>query len=233
MGLGVAPFQTSQKKEPSGSPFVAGSANNGLSVDAVTGKIVLGNDLADPAAPAALLSPREIVDGGGVNPITISDAVPANVQDILTSLSQTILDVATGSSIDARSIGGGFMRMIANTIGSVAIIGVTDNAGGQAGLNTGGGTAQIFINNALQSFALINSVNLLFIKNVGGAGNGIEIDPIANDVKSTGTLSTADPGSGIGKWKLGTVVAGAVAPDAANYVEVDIGGVIVKLIKAV
>lgn len=48
-----------------------------------------------------------------------------------------------------------------------------------------------------------------------------------------GDFTTADPGSGAGKWKMGTVVAGAVAVDAANYVEVDINGAIVKLIKAV
>lgn len=72
----------------------------------------------------------------------------------------------------------------------------------------------------------------LVIKSANGGGNGIELDPVANDAKSTGTLSTADPGSGAGKWKLGTVVAGAVVPDPNNYVEVDIGGAIVKLIKA-
>lgn len=61
MGIGVVALQTSQKREQSGPPFVSGSADNGLSVDAVTGKIVLGNDVNDPAAPAALLSNREII----------------------------------------------------------------------------------------------------------------------------------------------------------------------------
>lgn len=45
-------------------------------------------------------------------------------------------------------------------------------------------------------------------------------------------LKTGDPGLGAGTWKLGTVQAGAVALDTANYVEVDIGGSVVKLLKA-
>ena len=55
---------------------------------------------------------------------------------------------------------------------------------------------------------------------------------------STGLLwtyagfKTGNPGAGAGTWKLGTVQAGAVTLDAANYVEVDIGGTVVKLLKA-
>lgn len=45
-------------------------------------------------------------------------------------------------------------------------------------------------------------------------------------------IKTGDPGAGAGTWKLGTVQAGAVTLDTANYVEVDIGGTVVKLLKA-
>jgi len=48
----------------SGAPFTAGSAENGLSVDPVTGKIVLGQNFADPANPASLLSDRQIPTDG-------------------------------------------------------------------------------------------------------------------------------------------------------------------------
>jgi len=58
------------------------------------------------------------------------------------------------------------------------------------------------------------------------------IDKIGNTVMA-GTIQTEDPGSGVGTWKIGSVVAGAVALDAANYVEVEINGSIVKLLKAV
>jgi hypothetical protein len=63
MGIGVVSLTTSQKREQSGPPFAAGSADNGVSVDAVSGRIVLGNDASDPLAPAALLSIREILTG--------------------------------------------------------------------------------------------------------------------------------------------------------------------------
>lgn len=61
MGIGAIAIQTSQKKEQAGPPFVSTSADNGLSVDTTSGKIVLGNDVGDPAAPAQLLTDREVI----------------------------------------------------------------------------------------------------------------------------------------------------------------------------
>lgn len=64
MGIGVIGIQTNQKKE-NGAPFPAGSAANGLSVDGVTGQIVLGNDVGGTAA--ALTSVRAIpIAGHGI-----------------------------------------------------------------------------------------------------------------------------------------------------------------------
>lgn len=60
MGIGAIAISTTQKKEPSGAPFTAGSARNGTSIDS-TGRVVLGNDLGDAAAPARLLNDREII----------------------------------------------------------------------------------------------------------------------------------------------------------------------------
>ncbi len=60
MGIGVISLVTSQKREQSGPPFAATSADNGLSVDTVSGRIVLGNDATGIAGLAALLSDREI-----------------------------------------------------------------------------------------------------------------------------------------------------------------------------
>jgi hypothetical protein len=49
-------------------------------------------------------------------------------------------------------------------------------------------------------------------------------------VSSTNGISTADPGSGVGSWKLGKVITGAtITLTATNYVEVMIDGVVVKL----
>lgn len=60
MSIGVISLSTNAKKDPSGAPFTSGSAHNGTSID-TAGKVVLGNDVGDPAAPAALESNREIL----------------------------------------------------------------------------------------------------------------------------------------------------------------------------
>lgn len=66
MGIGVISIQTNQRRE-NGAPFPAGSAANGLSVDPITGQIVLGNDFGDPSNPAALTSTRVIpIPGFGI-----------------------------------------------------------------------------------------------------------------------------------------------------------------------
>lgn len=46
------------------SPVGSGDASNGLSIDGVSGDVVLGNDVNDPAAPARLLDSREILTDG-------------------------------------------------------------------------------------------------------------------------------------------------------------------------
>lgn len=75
MGLGGPAIITNQKKEPSGAPFAAGSANNGLSVDPVSGKIVLGDVAGSPGQLAKLLDNREIpVDPITSNGVTFVDA---------------------------------------------------------------------------------------------------------------------------------------------------------------
>jgi len=60
MNYGGGNIWNIQNQIPSGAPFLAGSANNGLSVDPVTGQIVLGQDIGAVGNPARLLSNREI-----------------------------------------------------------------------------------------------------------------------------------------------------------------------------
>lgn len=62
---------TSQKREPNGAPFPATAANNGLSVDGVSGKIVFGNSFVGGPGPAQLLNLREIDTNG--NEIQLRD----------------------------------------------------------------------------------------------------------------------------------------------------------------
>jgi hypothetical protein len=63
MSRGIPSLNTSPKSEPGGAPFNPNAAENGLSVDSVSGKIVLGNDSGDPLQPALLSSDREIPMG--------------------------------------------------------------------------------------------------------------------------------------------------------------------------
>lgn len=65
MSLGLSNIKFGTQQLPFSSlipPFPAGSADNGLSVDPVTGLIVLGNDVG--GSLAALLSNREIITNG-------------------------------------------------------------------------------------------------------------------------------------------------------------------------
>lgn len=71
-GINSAPFIPS-----SNSPFAVGAADNGLSVDTVTGKIVLGQDIGDPLNPGILLSPREIPLAG--NDLNINNAIDSGL----------------------------------------------------------------------------------------------------------------------------------------------------------
>lgn len=137
MGIGVVALQTSQKKELSGPPFVSGSANNGLSVDAVTGKIVLGNDVGDPAQPAVLLSNREIITETLLGLFSI--ALNSILTGIVTTLDGQSVSVAGGAgttpTISASSTNGGLSHIRALMSGGLggtarvsAIADLNDNA---------------------------------------------------------------------------------------------------------
>src|ERR1700719_3214746 len=82
--LGMPGLGVFQKKEPfptpvpPGPPFLLTSADNGLSVDATSRRIVLGNDVGDPLAPAVLLTDREIPVRAGLNLFLIDPAGGGN-----------------------------------------------------------------------------------------------------------------------------------------------------------
>jgi hypothetical protein len=110
MGIGIVSITTSQKKEQSGPPFSSNSANNGLSVDASSGAIVLGNDVGDPLVPAILLSNREIAtqDAVGTNlfSVSLNDLFNA-INTALNGGNITIADAAGISQIIADVNAGG------------------------------------------------------------------------------------------------------------------------------
>lgn len=55
----------------------------------------------------------------------------------------------------------------------------------------------------------------------------------AGEISANGSLKTAAPTTGTAAaWKFGSIVTAAVSVDLTQYVELDVGGVLVKLIKA-
>ena len=67
---------------------------------------------------------------------------------------------------------------------------------------------------------LIFGANDATVLTVDTSGNGTFV----------GSIKTADPGSGAGAWKLGKLVTAAVTPDTTRYVEVEVDGIIRKMI---
>ncbi|HSC39852.1 MAG TPA: hypothetical protein VLD19_18345, partial [Chitinophagaceae bacterium] len=110
MGIGIVAITTSAKKEQSGPPFVSGAADNGLSVDSVSGKIVLGNDVGDPAAPGALLSNREILT---------EDTIGGAFSILLNAIQTGIITTLSGVAV-----------RLASTTGQAPAVTVTDSASG-------------------------------------------------------------------------------------------------------
>lgn len=74
MSIGTPSLSITPHQVPSGAPFPATAANNGLSVDGVTGKIVFGNDIGSTAAQ--LLTPRQIPLNGNALLFTSTQSAP-------------------------------------------------------------------------------------------------------------------------------------------------------------
>lgn len=205
------PIRVFPHKAQSGAPFAAGAANNGLSVDPVSNKIVLGEDFGSGSGLADLLSDRDI-----------------NFQTFLLHLFKNLaFDIYIADTSD------GTIRLFGyfDNTGYPAKIFFADNASneiGQAYLFKPNGTMILCqrnsIDGGLTGFA-ISRRKIFATSNVetppaSVAGSLFQVD---------GGIATSDPGAGQGAWQLGKKQAGAVALDAANYVEVNIDGVVVKL----
>jgi hypothetical protein len=131
MGIGIVSLQTSQKREQAGPPFVSNSADNGLSVDAVTGHIVLGNDVGDPLAPAALLSNREILTDNTLALFSLTLNSPTS--GVTTLLDGTQVQVSATNVIAPAAVG------VTSVAGGTSTLGVTTGAGGVATLSVSSG----------------------------------------------------------------------------------------------
>lgn len=174
MGAGTASVGTFQKQEPSGAPFPAGSANNGLSVDPVTGKIVLGND--DPGILATLLSNRE-VPMAGFN-ISFSNIPGDLFSDIRPNTGFRVHDAAFDRD---TVVGRGFIQMTDN-IGAGPIIQMITTIG-QIELRKVGNTQVFVIDDgtgppslALLSLNFTNALSIIGDVNTLGNGTFLQLD---------------------------------------------------------
>jgi len=115
-------FGISQKQEPGGlpvgPPFAADSAENGLSVDSLTGRIVLGQSPGDATNPATLLNDREIpLSGFGLSFIGADYlGTPHRIRisdDLIEMIGEN--DNANGTHITMTDLNSGLVTDISNT----------------------------------------------------------------------------------------------------------------------
>ncbi len=103
MGIGAPALNTNQRRDipQPGPPFAATSADNGLSVDPVTGRIVLGGDVG---SPSQMLSVRVIeMSGFSVDFSSVFTLTRINPGGV--SISDSLSDIAIGSgSIIIRNV---------------------------------------------------------------------------------------------------------------------------------
>lgn len=205
-GRGVAALSTNQKIDPSGPPFVPTSADNGVSVDTVTGRIVLGDDGNAPN-PGQLLSDRYISAMGFL--IEIFGAVGA--VDILEALVSISGNAANPPNVRLEN---------------------TAQPGSSCDFLHDGANNRLL----LQFATAVPSGTLLAMQ------NRVKVSTLADTPAATnalfevsdGAIATEQPSAnGAGEWRLGNLVAGAVALDPNNFIEVSINGVVYQLLKAV
>jgi len=139
-GVGYTPHFVPTIVPPPGPPFAANSADNGLSVDPVTGHIVLGNHVG--GITATLLSDRQIplnlhgidllgtnmrftINDGGLFPtIFFGDAAGVNIFQMVPSLSIAFLNATDGINLGSLSLSG--------QAAPFAILAASDLAGGSS-----------------------------------------------------------------------------------------------------
>lgn len=249
-------LSNSPKQRQPGPPFVATSANNGLCVDPITGKIVLGNDAG--LLTAQLLSNRDIPlnnffvefigrdNGSGVfNNVLIGDGEIDIIRDSNVD-SQPIINLIDSFTGDTSFIINtvGIMGLVSNR--SITLAQNVASSNRSAAQISAAGVTGVLTNT--QILSLIGSWNTAGIctgllvdigHTASGAGSrafDVKINAVSQfsvDVSgnliNTGSLTTGNPGSGSGSWLLGVPVVAASVLDGTQYLEVKVNGVIRKI----
>lgn len=267
MSLGQGNISINQKKEPApgppGPPFLLTSADNGLSVDPVTGRIVLGQAVGAVGNPAQFLSSREIpmagfdftmIDAGFLLPIfwispptgffLLGDALGSSLS-IANNSSRTVLGNGPGAinathlviddtiqSAEIKSNGSRHLQI--DQPGGIYQFGDIDGVGTGMKITIADFIPTFFISDTIANYFNINPPNLQFNLDttVGVLLQGDGLSGLMNLVAPNG-ITTSDPGTGSGAWRLGQIKAGAVVFDATRSVEINISGTVVKLAIAI
>lgn len=179
----------------------------GLSVDENTNAVVLGQDTSVVGFPALISEDRVLPVTTGTN-LIIQDAGDPNLKVFLTSTGINVQgDGANGGVISMQDFASDSSFILFRVPGEPYF---NINWGNSAGPGPGGG------------FFFFDSGNVVLGVGTTATDNGAKLQVL-------GDVTTADPNSGVGKWKLGQVKSASVALDTTRYVEVNIDGTIVKL----
>lgn len=144
--------------------------------------------------------------------------------------------------IRIKHVSNGAQVFVADAVNCSVSIGSTSSYGNKTKLTVDDANRKLNVvsdvaGNA-QTFLLLDmNLQNYYIGDVSGSGNATRVfvddsaaQQIINLVANNGIKTNNPNGANTaGKWKLGKKKAGAVALDAANYVEVNIEGVVVKL----
>lgn len=224
-------------KSSPGAPFPANAAENGLSVDPVTGRIVLGNDVG--GITAILLNNRVIPMGGFDFSFTngvgrkfeinnTADAISFGDPDFTTTGYNATLNMAG----QLFTVGGaGQNLLLDNTLFTYQIGDIGNfNNGNNFLISDSTDEIQAFSNNG--TVMDLDSLNRMFQIGAIGWGNNTVVS--ADDANNLITLAatqgirTSDPGflTGRAPWAFGDIVVAASVLDATQYLEVWVNGTV-------
>lgn len=249
---------TNQRREPNPSLLPFNGANNGVSIDNTTGKVVLGED--EDSTSAGLLDARQIPMNNFAlgffldiptnerffinnNGAALNTEFGNNVNAVLPFLFHATMNAQPfETEMNNDGVGASTEARHAISVQGVAVA----HVGALVDSPTFGDVA--FLRGVNTDLALITDqpghAILMYANNhlrqrINPAGS-IEFLNLANatvqefstngDVAIAGSISTGNPSAGNANWMLGTIRAGAVVADLTQSVQVKIGGTLVNLL---
>jgi hypothetical protein len=222
MGAGTASVSTSQKREPSGS-FPAGAANNGLSVDPVSGKIVLGNDAPGNNGTAQFLSDREIDTQGSY--LRFIDDTQAGVYVQINASAIRVFDLTLSNFCIINSSVIQLSDAATNTVNvQPASVAIGDSALNRVAFNA---TQISLVNNGIGAGVQLANPGLDVLTINGNVNDLIASFDTAQKIVSLGDISNLGDGT---KLVIDDTADTVVVTADGGFVATDSGGATVVLL---